>query len=142
MVLLASCFLLVLLLMQHQQHHQHCCSTISKMMSRKETTAPPIVLSWCLVLLPCWKMFGMQDEMLPAEHMQRMQQLLVRQQGRVSWLPVHAGHMDAYEVAAQVTHLMPVLLHSGISHGQLHAYGCLYPSCCLCAHLQYMPNKL
>lgn len=47
----------------------------------------------------------MQDEMLPPEHMERMHKLLLRQQGQVSWLPVHAGHMDAYETAAEVIHL-------------------------------------
>lgn len=50
-------------------------------------------------------MCGVQDEMLPPEHMERMHKVLRKQQGRVSWLPLHAGHMDAYEVAAEVRQL-------------------------------------
>ena len=45
----------------------------------------------------------MQDEMLPPEHMQRMHQQLLAQQGKVSWLPLHAGHMDAYDAAEEVS---------------------------------------
>lgn len=46
----------------------------------------------------------MQDEMLPPEHMERMHKLLLLQQGKVSWLALHAGHMDAYETASEVAH--------------------------------------
>ena len=45
----------------------------------------------------------MQDEMLPPEHMRRMHKILLAQQGRVTWVPLQAGHMDAYETAAQVS---------------------------------------
>ncbi len=45
----------------------------------------------------------MQDEMLPPEHMERMHKMLLAQQGRVTWVPLQAGHMDAYETAAQVS---------------------------------------
>ena len=48
-----------------------------------------------------------QDEMLPPEHMARMHKMLLAQQGRVTWVPLRAGHMDAYETAAQVSHLSP-----------------------------------
>lgn len=46
---------------------------------------------------------GVQDEMLPPEHMERMYKMLLHQQGQVTWLAVHAGHMDAYETAAQAS---------------------------------------
>lgn len=58
-----------------------------------------------LAVRDCASVHGLQDEMLPPEHMDRMHKLLLKQQTRVSWLPLHAGHMDAYEVAAQVIHL-------------------------------------
>lgn len=44
--------------------------------------------------------------MLPPEHMARMHKMLLAQQGRVTWVPLHAGHMDAYETAAQVSQLV------------------------------------
>lgn len=46
--------------------------------------------------------------MLPPEHMARMHKMLLAQQGRVTWVPLHAGHMDAYETAAQVSQLLPI----------------------------------
>ena len=45
----------------------------------------------------------MEDEMLPPEHMERMYKMLLANKGRVTWAPVHAGHMDAYETAAQAS---------------------------------------
>ncbi|KAL3149046.1 hypothetical protein ABBQ32_001891 [Trebouxia sp. C0010 RCD-2024] len=51
--------------------------------------------------LPVLLISSLEDEMLPPEHMERMHKVLRKQQGRVSWLPLHAGHMDAYEVAAE-----------------------------------------
>jgi len=50
-----------------------------------------------------WQAPYMQDEMLPPEHMERMHKMLLAQQGRVTWVPLQAGHMDAYETAAQVS---------------------------------------
>ncbi len=54
----------------------------------------------------------LQDEMLPPEHMARMHKMLLAQKGQVTWAPMHAGHMDAYETAAQVSHAhrLPKLL--------------------------------
>ncbi|KAL0054970.1 hypothetical protein WJX82_005301 [Trebouxia sp. C0006] len=51
--------------------------------------------------LPVCLLSSLQDEMLPPEHMERMHKMLLAQQGRVTWVPLQAGHMDAYETAAQ-----------------------------------------
>ena len=41
--------------------------------------------------------------MLPVEHMDRLYTTLKAKQGQVTMVKLHAGHMDAYETAAQVT---------------------------------------
>ena len=57
----------------------------------------------------------MQDEMLPPEHMERMHKLLLSQKGKVSWLALHAGHMDAYETASEVTR-SALFLQTALGH--------------------------
>ena len=47
-------------------------------------------------------MLCVQDEMLPPEHMERMHKLLLANKGQVTWVPIHAGHMDAYETNPNV----------------------------------------
>ena len=47
--------------------------------------------------------------MLPVEHMDRLYTTLKAKQGQVTMVKLHAGHMDAYETAAQVTQFIHVI---------------------------------
>lgn len=51
--------------------------------------------------LPVLLLSSLEDEMLPPEHMARMHKMLLANKGEVTWVPIHAGHMDAYDTAPQ-----------------------------------------
>lgn len=75
--------------------------------------------------------------MLPVEHMDRLYTTLKAKKGQVTMVKLHAGHMDAYETAAQVKQFTNVITMVAMGANKCTAHRQnLYQPCWLGTTLQ------